>query len=87
MKTVLPKLFCWQPSRETLIAVITGLVVIGLSAAMLPFEKTPWVRIVIQDIFLVFLVGVLFPLVYIQRSGSDFAVFGLSLKRKLILRV
>ncbi len=77
----LSKLFRWQPSRQTLIPVVAGLAVIGLSAAMLPFEKTPWVRIVIHDIFLVFLVGILFPLAYIQRSDNDLAGFGLSLQR------
>ena len=81
MKTVIPKLFRWQPSRETLVALIAGAVVLGLSAAMIPFEKLPWIRIAIRDVGQIFIVGILFPLVYIQRSGKGWAEFGFSFKK------
>jgi membrane protease YdiL (CAAX protease family) len=81
MKTVILKLFRWQPSRETLIVLVAGAVVVGLSAAMLLFENWPWVRIAIRDVGQIFLVGILLPLAYIQRSGKDWAEFGFSSKK------
>jgi len=81
IKTVIPKLFRWQPSRETLVALVAGVVVLGLSAAMLPLENWPWVKIAIRDVGQIFLVGILFPLAYIQRSDKDWAEFGFSLKK------
>jgi membrane protease YdiL (CAAX protease family) len=81
MKKFLSKLFRWHPSRETLIAAIAGLVVIGLSAAMIPTRHCPWVSILIRDIGQIFLLGILFPLVYILRSDNRFAAFGFTLKR------
>jgi len=81
MKNFVRKLFQWQPSRETLVAVIAGFVIIGLSAAMIPTRHCPWVSILIRDIGQIFLVGTLFPLLYILRTGNRFAEFGLTLKR------
>jgi len=81
MKTVIPKLLRWQPSRETLVALVAGVVVLGLSAAMIAFEKLPWISIAIRDVGQIFLVGILFPLVYIQRSGKGWAEFGFSFKK------
>lgn len=85
MKTVIPKLFRWQPSRETFVALIAGVVVLGLSAAMLPFENWPWVKIAIRDVGQILLVGIFCPLAYIQRSGKDWAEFGFSFKKWTIL--
>jgi len=81
MKNFVRKLFQWQPSRETLVAAIAGFVVIGLSAAMIPTRHCPWLSILIRDIGQIFLVGILFPLLYILRTGNRFAEFGLTLKR------
>jgi membrane protease YdiL (CAAX protease family) len=81
----LSKLFKWQPSGETLVAAIAGFVVIGLSAAMLPTRHCPWLSILIRDIGQIFLVGILFPLVYILRTGNRFAEFGFTLKKWYIL--
>jgi len=81
MKEIISKLFRWQPSKETLVGVIAGFVVIGLSAAMLPTRQIPWLNIVVRDIGQIFLVGILFPLVYILRTGNRFAEFGFTLKR------
>lgn len=81
MKKIISKLFTWQPSRETLVAAIAGFVVIALSAAMLPTRHCPWVSIVIRDIGQIFLVGILFPLIYILRSDNRFADFGFTLKK------
>ena len=77
----LTKLFRWHPSREALVPAVTGLVVVGLSAIMIAVENISWLGIMVRDIVQVFLVGILFPLVYIQRSGNEFAEFGLSLKK------
>lgn len=81
MKKIISKLFTWQPSKDILVATIAGFVVIGLSAAMLPTRHCPWLSILIRDIGQIFLVGILFPLVYILRTGNRFAEFGFTLKR------
>jgi len=73
MKNFVRKLFQWQPSRETLVAAIAGFVVIGLSAAMIPTRHCPWLSILIRDIGQIFLVGILFPLLYILRTGAGSA--------------
>lgn len=80
MKTILSKLFRWQPSQETLVAIIAGIVVIGLSVALGATESIPWISIIIRDIGQIFL-GILFPLLYIRRYGNDFASFGFSFKK------
>lgn len=82
MRAFSPKLFRWQPSSETLAAFVSGISVVGLSAAMLPFGRHwSWVSIVIRDIGQILLLGVLFPLVYIQRSGKGWAEFGFRLRK------
>lgn len=81
MVNILSKLFQWHPSRETLIPSITGLVVIALSLAMIPARMVPWIQIILRDIMMIYVVGILFPLLYIQGSTHTFRAFGLSLKR------
>jgi membrane protease YdiL (CAAX protease family) len=81
MKKFVSTLFQWQPSRETLVAFIAGFVVIGLSAAMIPTRHVPWLSMLIRDLGQIFLAGILFPLVYILRTGNRFAEFGFTLKR------
>jgi len=85
IKNVLPKLFRWRPSRETLIPTLAGIIVFALSAAMIPFRETPWFSIVLRDVGMIFMVGIIFPLYYILRSGGNFAEFGLTLKRWYIV--
>jgi hypothetical protein len=77
---ILPKLFRWQPSREIFIPIIAGFVVLGLSALMIPFREVPWISILIRDIGMIVLMGIFFPLLYIQRSGYSWSEFGLTLK-------
>jgi len=88
MKSFLSKLFRWQPTRQTLLASGAGLVVIGLSVAMMLTQGIPWLSIIIRDIGQIFLVGILLPVVTMQRSGNSFAEFGLgSRKWQLFLPV
>ena len=81
MKTFISKLFRWQPSRETLVAFLAGVAVLGLSTGMLPFDNRAWLRIAIRDVGQIFFVGILFPLAYIQRSGKEWEQFGFSFKK------
>ena len=78
---IFPKLFCWQPSRKILIPIVAGLVVLGLSALMIPTREIPWLNIMIRDIGMIFLVGIFFPILYMKRSGRPFSEFGLTLGR------
>lgn len=48
---------------------------------MLPLEPWPWASIVVRDVGQIFLVGILFPLLFIQRSGDSFAEFGFSSRK------
>lgn len=48
---------------------------------MIPVQYMPWLRTMIRDIVQMFLLGILFPLVYMQLSGKGFAEFGLTLKK------
>jgi membrane protease YdiL (CAAX protease family) len=77
----LQNLFRWRASRETGVALFAGMVVLGLSAVMIPLAHWPWARIAVRDIGQILLAGILFPLVFIQRSGNEWAGFGLTLKR------
>jgi membrane protease YdiL (CAAX protease family) len=81
MKKIISSLFRWQPSKETIRAAIAGFVVIGLSAAMLPTRHIPWFSILIRDIGQIYLVGIIFPLIYILRTGNRFAEFGFTFNR------
>jgi len=81
---IVSKLFRWHLSREALVALMVGGVVIGLSASMIPFKNWPWASVAIRDIGQIFLVGILFPLVFIHRSGKDWSEFGFHLKKSPI---
>ena len=80
MKNVISKLFLWQPSQDTLVTVIAGIVIIGLSIALGATESIPWISIIIRDIGQISL-GILFPLLYIRQHGNDFISFGFSFKK------
>ena len=80
-KGSLSKLFQWHPSKGTLVSAIAGLIVLALSVAMIPTRDMPWIAIILRDIGMIFLVGILFPLLFIHRSGNTFAEFGLTFKR------
>jgi hypothetical protein len=78
---IVSQLFRWQPSREILIPITAGFIILGLSALMIPTRYVPWVSILIRDIGMIFLMGLFFPLVYMKRSDRTFEEFGLTLKR------
>jgi hypothetical protein len=77
----LSKLFRWHPSKGALVSAIAGLIVLALSVAMIPTRDIPWIAIIVRDIGMIFLVGILLPLLFIHRSGNTFAEFGLTFKR------
>jgi membrane protease YdiL (CAAX protease family) len=79
--TVRATLFRWRPGRDTLVAFAAGIAVVVLSLAMLPLDPRGWANIAVRDLGQVYLVGFLFPLLYIRRMGGDFADFGFSLRR------
>ena len=81
MRNIVSTLFQWHPSKEVLTALISGLLVIALSAAMIHARRIPWIGIMIRDVMMIYLVGILFPLLYIRKSNYSFSVFGLSLRR------
>lgn len=78
---VLHTLFRWQPGRDTVVAFAAGVIVLLLSAALIPTRETTWLNIFIHDELMIAAVGLLFPLWYIRRTGNDFAGFGLTWRR------
>jgi membrane protease YdiL (CAAX protease family) len=84
VNSVIRKLFRWRVSRETIFALLAGVVALALSAAMIPLENLPWARIAVRDIGQVFILGILVPLLFIQHSGKNWAEFGLSIRKWLI---
>jgi len=78
---ILPKLFRWEASRETFVALLSGVVVLSLSVGMIQLENWPWARIAARDVGQILIVGILFPLVFIQRSGKEWAEFGFSFRK------
>jgi membrane protease YdiL (CAAX protease family) len=74
-------LFRWRPGRDTLVAFAAGMIAVALSLAMLPLDPSGWANIAARDLGQVYLVGFLFPLLYIRRMGGHFADFGFSLRR------
>jgi membrane protease YdiL (CAAX protease family) len=47
---IISKFFRWQPSSETLVAVIAGIVMIGLSISIGVTKNIPWLSTIIRDI-------------------------------------
>lgn len=67
-------------------AFAAGIIAVALSLAMLPLDPRGWANIAVRDLGQVYLVGFLFPLIYIRRTGGDFADFGFSLRRWPLFR-
>jgi membrane protease YdiL (CAAX protease family) len=84
VNSTIRKLFRWRVSGGTIAALLAGVAVLALSAVMIPLENLPWARIAVRDIGQVFILGILIPLLYIHRSGKNWAEFGLSLRKWLI---
>ena len=60
-------IFRWQPGRDTLVAFAAGIIAVALSLAMLPLDPRGWANIAVRDLGQVYLVGFLFPLLYIAK--------------------
>jgi membrane protease YdiL (CAAX protease family) len=75
------RLFCWHPSRDTLVAFAAGGLCVGLSLAMLPAKNTPWLSIIIRDFGQILLLGAFFPLAYIRLRADSFSDFGFSFRK------
>lgn len=81
MKSPNLKFFRWQPSRETFLALLTAVLVVGFSAGMRIFETIPPVGIALRDAGQIFFAGILLPLWILRRFGISFADYGLSLRK------
>lgn len=81
MKNGETSFFCWRPTRDTLVAFVAGLVVIFLSAAMVPTRGLPWLGTMIRDVGQILLAGIMFPLAYISLRGETLHAFGFSFRK------
>jgi hypothetical protein len=84
-KRIFLNFFRFQPSRETLVPVILGLIVWALSFAMKPAREMVWMPIILRDIGMVYIVGIISPLYYVHCSANKFGEFGLSFKKWYIV--
>ena len=85
------KLFKMDFTKETLIAIISGLSMIALSLLMIPFEGSGFINTVIsfliRDIVMIFGLGVIFVSIYADKKGKEFLSDLGFTKRKLILSI
>lgn len=81
MKQLFSILFRWNPTKEIIIPFVSGFSVIGLSLLMIPASSSVLLQLIIRDIVMIFLIGIFFPVLHIQRSDSHFREFGLTLER------
>lgn len=85
------ELFRFKVTKDTLTAVIAGMVMIGLSLLMLPFagesKFDAIVSFLIRDVLMIFGLGIVFVSVYVDKKGRDiFNDIGFK-KRKSVLSI
>ena len=83
------KLFRFNVTKDTWIAVVTGLLMIALSLLMIPFVgdsiRDTVISFVLRDVLMIFGLGVVFVSLYVEKKGKE-AVEELGFtKRKWIL--
>lgn len=75
-------LFYWRPSLDTLVALGSGFAILALSALMGRLvESRPLASMLLRDVGMLGLVGILFPLWYIQHRHWMWVDFGLHIQR------
>ena len=69
------ELFKWKLSKDTLIAVIAGIVMIALSLLMLPFSgdstRDSIVSFLIRDVLMIFGLGIVFVSKFVDKKGKE----------------
>ena len=83
------KWFCWDPSRETYLAILIGVVTILLSLLLniTIVKETPVLFILIRDILMIFGIGVLFTLQRIKSKYDEYGLTSKKLKQNLIINL
>ena len=83
------KWFCWDPSRETYLAILIGVVTILLSLLLniTIVKETPVLFILIRDILMIFGSGVLFTLQRIKSKYDEYGLTSKKLKQNLIINL
>lgn len=79
--SILASCFRFRPSRETLVPLILGFMTWALSFLMREATKPIWISIFVRDIGMIYMIGIILPLYYIQRSNYEFWEFGLTFKK------
>lgn len=71
----LRNLFCWKPSKKTVLSFCLGAVMIILSLLMMPFTSSSvfdtTMSIIIRDVLMILGLGVVFVSLYCKRNGTD----------------
>ena len=85
------ELFRFKFTKDTMIAVVAGILMIGLSLLMLPFsgdsKLDTIVSFLLRDVLMIFGLGVVFVSVYVDKKGKGIlADIGFT-RRKLVLSI
>ncbi|MBN2401837.1 MAG: hypothetical protein JXN64_05510 [Spirochaetes bacterium] len=64
------KLFKWNPQPDAMISIAVGIIVVGLSVAMIYASENYFISIFLRDILMILLFGIGLPLFMINRKQS-----------------
>lgn len=80
------RLFKFKPDKSTILVSVLGITIILLSVSMTLFNNTSvatFMNIVIRDFLMIYVLGICFPLLYVQKNeASKYSVLGIT-KNKL----
>ena len=90
MRKIIKSLFRFNVTKETWLAVLMGLLMIGLSFLMIPFGgdtlRDTFISFILRDFLMIFGLGVVFVSLYTEKKENVLEDIGFN-KRKIILSV
>jgi len=80
VKSLLVKLFKWNPQRSAIIGMAIGIIIVSLSIAMIYVRGNNSISIIIRDIVMILLFGIGLPLFIINKE-NNYKEYGLHLNK------
>lgn len=84
VKSLIGKLFKWNPQKNILNALVIGIIIILLSISMIYVRGNSFISIIIRDFVMILLVGIGVPLFLIDKE-NDYQEYGLHLNKWYII--